>query len=110
MSGCNCAACMELDLKARNLPKGNWLVNSEGFNAKKSAKNGFFYCGRRVLTGDRSCGPDGGENCESCNKLNKMEKTTYMNLIQSQSNKIKKRGTFKGTISKKSSRKYLDFK
>jgi hypothetical protein len=105
MNGCNCAACMELDLKARNLPKGHWLVNADGFNAKKSSKNGLFYCGRRVLTGNRSCGPDAGENCESCNKLNEMEKNTYMNLIQSQSNKIKKRA-----MSKKSSRTLLNFK
>ena len=96
MDGCNCLACMELDLKARNLPKGSWLVNCEGFNAKKSSENGFFYCGRKVLKDNRSCGPD-GQNCVSCSQLNKMEKNTYRQLIN-QTKKILKRNIHKQVL------------
>jgi len=33
-NGCNCTACMELDIKTRKLPKGYW-VNEEGANCSK---------------------------------------------------------------------------
>lgn len=56
---------MELDVThGRDLPLG-WLVNRDGFAARK--KDGLFYCGRRVLEGvsncDGYCGPNNGPNC-----------------------------------------------
>ena len=64
-TGCNCSACMELDIKARNLPRG-WLVNKQGFVARKSGR--LFYCGRLVLEGvadcDGFCGPNDGPQCK----------------------------------------------
>ena len=71
VDGCNCSSCMTLDVKSRNLPKG-WLVNREGFAAKRSDR-GKFYCGRRVLAPthdcDGYCGPHDGPNCLSCMTL-----------------------------------------
>jgi hypothetical protein len=76
-NGCNCSACMKLDLMSRNLPKG-WLVNREGFQSRKG-RNGLFYCGRRVLVGtpycDGYCGPTDGPNCYACAQLDWM--TSY---------------------------------
>lgn len=70
--GCNCSGCMELDIKYRRLPKG-WLVNSDGFAAKKSPQTALFYCGRKVMPTnnmcDGYCGPNNGPNCESCQRL-----------------------------------------
>lgn len=64
-NGCNCSHCMLLDIQSRNLPKG-WLVNREGFLAKKGS-TGLYYCGRCVMIGvfncDGYCGPDNGPNC-----------------------------------------------
>ena len=91
MSGCNCSACMELDITSRRLPKGEWLVNSAGFNATKSSSNGLFYCGRRVLANNLPCQPN-GDNCESCKKLNKMEKDTY-HLLINQPKKLTKKSS-----------------
>ena len=82
-TGCNCSSCMELDIKTRNLPKG-WLVNPDGFNAKK-ANNNIFYCGRRVLVGvhgcDGHCGPNNGPNCDGCKRLDTLASTRYHKLF-----------------------------
>ena len=43
-SGCNCLECMELDVRARRLPRG-YLVNGDGMIAKL-AEDGQFYCNR----------------------------------------------------------------
>lgn len=63
-NGCNCAECMKLDLKSRNLPKG-WLVNPEGCAAQK-LMNGIFYCGRTLGV---LCSPFTGINCHACRVL-----------------------------------------
>ena len=72
-SGCNCSGCMRLDIKARNLPSKGWLVNREGFVARK--KSNLFYCGRKVMQESflcsGYCGPAGGPNCNSCQILDK---------------------------------------
>ena len=69
-NGCNCSACMKLDVGRRWLPPG-WLVNRDGCPARKS--QGIFYCGRRVLVGvvncDGYCGPTNGPNCVACQIL-----------------------------------------
>jgi hypothetical protein len=82
-NGCNCSACMQLDLNSRILPKG-WLVNREGFPSKKGS-TGQFYCGRCVMRNipncDGYCGPDNGPNCDSCKKLDVLAKNRYSNLI-----------------------------
>ena len=82
-NGCNCSACMQLDLFSRNLPKG-WLVNREGYPSRKGS-TGSFYCGRCVMKNvpncDGFCGPTNGPNCDSCKKLDVLAKNRYSNLI-----------------------------
>jgi hypothetical protein len=60
--GCNCSACMKLDIRSRALPKG-YLVNREGYPCRKGV-NSIFYCGRKCLFGvafcDGYCGPTDG--------------------------------------------------
>jgi len=86
-NGCNCSACMQLDIEQRKLPQG-WLVNKDGFTARRSAKNGMFYCGRRVLVGvpgcDGYCGPNDGPSCDACRKLDAQTTTgaRYAHLIK----------------------------
>lgn len=61
---------MELDIKSRNLPNG-WLVNKEGFSARKS--DGKFYCGRLVLQKialcDGYCKPIKESQCKKIKNL-----------------------------------------
>ena len=80
LTGCNCSACMKLDIKARVLPLG-WLVNSEGFNSRKNGNDGLFYCGRQCRVKKNGsigfCGPSSGKNCKSCKKLDMMAKERY---------------------------------
>lgn len=85
-NGCNCSECMMLDIKNRSLPKG-WLVNKEGFSARRS-QIGFFYCGRKCMTGfarcDGYCGPTNGPNCSSCKELDQQtinQESRYFKLI-----------------------------
>ena len=63
---------MQLDIQNRKLPQV-WLVNTDGFAARRSAQNGLFYSGRGVLVGvlgcDGYCGPNNGPSCDSCQKL-----------------------------------------
>lgn len=85
-NGCNCLACMKLDIKMRRLPPG-YLVNRSGFVARKSSATGLFYCGRRVLVNvpltDGYCGPTNGPNCEACKTLDVETKSggRYASLI-----------------------------
>jgi hypothetical protein len=78
-SGCNCSGCIELDIKARNLPKG-WLVNREGFVCRKGEQNRF-YCGRKVLISvqgcDGYCGPTNGPQC----RYTLLENFKLLNLL-----------------------------
>lgn len=84
-AGCNCNACMKLDLKARNLPKG-WLVNRDGFVSRKGL-TGQYYCGRKVLLSDSWCdgwcGPTNGPSCDACKTLDKLIQANnlYANLV-----------------------------
>lgn len=70
-TGCNCVACMELDVASRCLPTG-YLVNKEG-RISKLAPNGNVYCGSKVMNGvpgcDGWCGPNDGPQCSSCRIL-----------------------------------------
>jgi len=81
-TGCNCTACMELDVKRRRLPVG-YLVNSEGFTVRKGEK--LFYCGRRFAEPEKHwdgyCGPTNGKNCESCEALLAASSTRYKTLL-----------------------------
>ncbi|CAF3927391.1 unnamed protein product [Rotaria sp. Silwood1] len=85
-NGCNCSACMELDIEKRRLPKGT-LVNRDGAPASRSQKDGkTFYCGRRILkqTIDSNgyCGPYDGPQCDACQALNE-QTSRYMSLLTS---------------------------
>lgn len=80
-NGCNCSACMILDVQKRELPRG-WLVNREGGSARCSSETpGVFYCGRMVMTDnprtDGYCGPTNGEQCIACRRLNEQEVGRY---------------------------------
>ncbi|KAI8800498.1 hypothetical protein BJ742DRAFT_780328 [Cladochytrium replicatum] len=72
-SGCNCSACMALDIETRQLPI-NTLVNSDGA-VTEPCDNGTWYCGRRMpelqgrFDSDGYCGPDSGPQCQSCEEL-----------------------------------------
>jgi len=69
-NGCNCTACMKLDIEVRGFPTG-YLVNKEGFACRKST-NGEFYCGRKMEYGNAVyCGPTNGLSCQSCDIINK---------------------------------------
>ena len=81
-AGCNCSACMKLDVKRRRLPLG-WLVNSEGYPARVS--EGRFYCGRCVMVRnlfcDGYCGPTNGPNCDACQILQRLASTRYHRIL-----------------------------
>ena len=85
LTGCNCSSCMKLDLKARNLPF-DWLVNSDGFNSRKSNQDGLFYCGRKCRVKKNAtlgfCGPFSGKNCLSCKRLDLLAKERYRAIFQ----------------------------
>jgi hypothetical protein len=80
LDGCNCSSCMKLDVKARNLPFG-WLVNSDGYNSRKSSRDGLFYCGRKCRNKKDGtlgfCGPTSGKNCSSCKRLDLLAQERY---------------------------------
>ncbi len=75
-NGCNCVACMRLDIAIRSLPKG-YLVNKCGRIAKYVPESGLFYC---------NCDPEGGSRCSvvdpcyACIAL-KTGKAIYQTLI-----------------------------
>ncbi|KAJ3009752.1 UNVERIFIED_CONTAM: hypothetical protein HDU68_002509 [Siphonaria sp. JEL0065] len=85
MAGSNCKTCMRQDLVTRRLPQG-YLVNSDGFPARKGA-GGLFYCGRRVPELVKSagcdgwCGPTNGPNCLSCQCLDRCATHAYKTLL-----------------------------
>lgn len=68
-NGCNCRACMILDIQTRNLPKGYW-VNRDGAICRRGT-TGNVYCGRKMdMPGsDGYCGPTNGPQCKSCKVL-----------------------------------------
>jgi hypothetical protein len=76
--GCNCSACMKLDISARNLPKG-YYVNKEGFACRLSQRK--MYCGRKVMNKsifcDGYCGPTDGPNCFACQVLQNLLSINY---------------------------------
>lgn len=78
-TGCNCAACMRLDVKARSLPCG-FLINREGRIARKN-EDGRVYCGSKVLDNnpdsDGWCGPTSGPQCGACEILEQQWDTRY---------------------------------
>ena len=69
-NGCNCAACMQLDIESRCLPKGCY-VNREGAICRMS--DGSMHCGRKIgdvsFRWDGYCGPTNGPNCKACRIL-----------------------------------------
>ncbi|CAF3001728.1 unnamed protein product [Rotaria socialis] len=80
-NGCNCSACMLLDVQKRKLPHG-WLVNCDGASARCSTSEpSKFYCGRMVMAQDSRtdgyCGPTNGEQCTACQKLNEQRYHRY---------------------------------
>lgn len=86
-NGCNCSACMQLDVQKRKLPRG-WLVNRDGASARcTSVTPGKFYCGRMVMQDDRRtdgyCGPTNGEQCLACRRLNEQQFQRYQRVWES---------------------------
>lgn len=83
-AGCNCLACMELDVAARRLPRG-YLVNGDGRTARKG-DTGKFYCGAAVMQGvllcDGYCGPTDGPNCPACVALDRVAARWYPHLLR----------------------------
>ncbi|CAF1048824.1 unnamed protein product [Rotaria sordida] len=80
-NGCNCSACMLLDVQKRVLSRG-WLVNSDGASARCSqVMPTTFYCGRQVMpddgTSDGYCGPTNGPQCTACQRLNEQQNDRY---------------------------------
>ena len=65
--GCNCGACMELDIESRKLPKNYW-VNRSGATCRRSSETNKVYCGRKtdLPHSDGYCGPTNGPQCRSC--------------------------------------------
>ncbi len=63
-NGCNCAACMKLDIQNRMLKKG-YLVNKEGRSVRLGSVRGNFYCGGKLMVkipgNDGWCGPTNGD-------------------------------------------------
>jgi len=77
--GCNCLACMELDLQIRTLPKGS-LVNRIG-NVSCRDEFGHFFC-KREQEGS-VCGDDNFQ-CQCCKSLDKQtvdEDCLYYDLL-----------------------------
>lgn len=85
LQGSNCRKCQQLDVAARDLPKG-FLVNSEGRIARLGADRTNWYCGAGVLQGvencDGYCGPTNGPNCASCRDLQSLAQSRYRKLIE----------------------------
>ena len=81
-NGCNCAACMQLDIDVRQLPPRYW-VNREGAVCRKS--QGKIYCGRKMdlFHSDGYCGPTNGPSCDSCKILNHQLDNLYKNVNKS---------------------------
>ena len=69
-NGCNCDACMRLDVEARGLPQGHF-VNRTGAICRLS--EGKMYCGLKIgqksFKWDGYCGPTNGPNCQACKIL-----------------------------------------
>ena len=78
-NGCNCRACMVLDIQMRRLEKGYW-VNNEGATCRKGA-SGKVYCGRKKgmyhYNSNSYCGPNHGDNCRACQALEQQLETRY---------------------------------
>ena len=69
-NGCNCRACMLLDVEARSLPPG-FLVNREGRACRVSAKQNVVFCGGASTVGFAGlrCGPNEGSQCDACKRM-----------------------------------------
>ena len=83
-NGCNCSACMLLDVQTRKLSPG-WFVNRDGASARcSSVEPDKFYCGRMVMTNDRRtdgyCGPTNGAHCLACQKLSEQRHSRYREI------------------------------
>lgn len=63
-NGCNCRACMLIDVNQRMLKPG-FLVNREGRNCRVSKSNGLVQCGAMFKDAQR-CGPKNETQCEAC--------------------------------------------
>ncbi|XP_065055130.1 uncharacterized protein LOC135683713 [Rhopilema esculentum] len=82
-NGCNCAACMKLDIKSFKLTKG-WYVNRDGCVCQQNTESGNVYCGRLAITpsedSDGFCGPDVGSNCDACRILQNQLRDRYAHI------------------------------
>lgn len=64
INGCNCDACMMLDIELRKLPQG-CLVNNQGRLAQINSTNGYYSCGVDMM--GMKCGENG--LCAACTGL-----------------------------------------
>ena len=79
-NGCNCRACMLLDVEARTLPPG-FLVNRAGRACRVSQKNNKVYCGAKTQThSDKRCGPFEGDSCPACQRMTQQMNTMYAGI------------------------------
>eukprot|EP00794_Sanderia_malayensis_P009744 gene9744-10740_t len=82
-NGCNCSACMKMDVKMHKLPP-KWYINKEGAISRKGLVIGRFYCGRCVMQGakncDGYCGPLKGPSCRACRILKMQEEGRYRDV------------------------------
>lgn len=81
-NGCNCRACMEVDIGSRKLAPGFW-VNKEGMTCRKGP-NGNVYCGRKKSTRatNEYCGPIEGPQCYACKIIQEQLEGRYRGLNQ----------------------------
>ncbi len=67
-NGCNCGACMKLDVDMWKLPEG-FLVNREGVVSQFQPGSKKYSCGKKIMSGlDRRCTPS--KLCSGCASLN----------------------------------------
>ena len=79
--GCNCSACMELDVQTRGLTH-HYLVNRNGDPSEFNTSEDRFYCGKKATAWhnrawDGYCGPNNGPQCDNCEILQSQSKTRY---------------------------------
>ncbi len=78
-NGCNCRACMLLDVQTRKLEKGYW-VNKDGATCRRGT-SGKVYCGRKkAMHQNAYCGPNQGDGCSACRTLEQQLVSRYYGI------------------------------
>ncbi|CAG9332995.1 unnamed protein product [Blepharisma stoltei] len=77
-NGCNCAACMELDVKAMQLPRG-YLLNRCG-RISKMCTDGKVHCYAPIQNVEIRCTPESSNQCRECAILEQQWNGVYQRL------------------------------